>query len=112
MNADSAAAPVSFIALNRIGRNDPCPCGSGKKYKKCCLPKDEAAARQRSRAAQVTPRLLQDETSIQAAPSVASPDSIPDLDDEPWDQALPPETRRRLDELWNAFKALSKPTAE
>jgi hypothetical protein len=24
------------------GRNDPCPCGSGKKYKKCCLPKEEA----------------------------------------------------------------------
>jgi len=23
----------------KIGRNDPCPCGSGKKYKKCCLPK-------------------------------------------------------------------------
>jgi preprotein translocase subunit SecA len=22
-----------------IGRNDPCPCGSGKKYKKCCYPK-------------------------------------------------------------------------
>ncbi|MBI4585332.1 MAG: SEC-C domain-containing protein [Planctomycetes bacterium] len=20
----------------KIGRNDPCPCGSGKKYKKCC----------------------------------------------------------------------------
>ena len=25
----------------KIGRNDPCPCGSGKKYKKCCLSKDE-----------------------------------------------------------------------
>lgn len=24
-----------------IGRNDPCPCGSGKKYKKCCLPRNE-----------------------------------------------------------------------
>ena len=24
----------------RTGRNDPCPCGSGKKYKKCCLAKD------------------------------------------------------------------------
>ena len=24
--------------LRHIGRNDPCPCGSGKKYKKCCLP--------------------------------------------------------------------------
>ncbi|HPC23371.1 MAG TPA: SEC-C metal-binding domain-containing protein [Phycisphaerae bacterium] len=23
-----------------IGRNDPCPCGSGKKYKKCCFLKD------------------------------------------------------------------------
>ncbi|MBR6914862.1 MAG: SEC-C domain-containing protein [Clostridia bacterium] len=20
----------------KVGRNDPCPCGSGKKYKKCC----------------------------------------------------------------------------
>ena len=27
------------------GRNDPCPCGSGKKYKKCCLKKDEEARR-------------------------------------------------------------------
>jgi len=26
-----------------IGRNDPCPCGSGKKYKKCCLESDAAA---------------------------------------------------------------------
>jgi len=23
--------------LIKVGRNDPCPCGSGKKYKKCCL---------------------------------------------------------------------------
>ena len=27
----------------KIGRNDPCPCGSGQKYKKCCSAKDEAA---------------------------------------------------------------------
>ena len=25
----------------KLGRNDPCPCGSGKKYKKCCLMRDE-----------------------------------------------------------------------
>lgn len=24
--------------MNKIGRNDPCPCGSGKKFKNCCLP--------------------------------------------------------------------------
>ncbi len=23
--------------MSGVGRNDPCPCGSGKKYKKCCL---------------------------------------------------------------------------
>ena len=28
-----------------IGRNEPCPCGSGKKYKRCCLAADEQAAR-------------------------------------------------------------------
>ena len=26
----------------KVGPNDPCPCGSGKKYKKCCMLKDEA----------------------------------------------------------------------
>jgi preprotein translocase subunit SecA len=25
----------------KVGRNDPCPCGSGKKFKKCCLGKQE-----------------------------------------------------------------------
>ena len=29
--------------MAKVGRNQPCPCGSGKKYKLCCLPADEAA---------------------------------------------------------------------
>ena len=29
----------------KVGRNDPCPCGSGKKYKNCCLDKDMAAGK-------------------------------------------------------------------
>ncbi len=28
--------PTEPIRVTKIGRNDPCPCGSGKKYKKCC----------------------------------------------------------------------------
>ena len=32
----SASQPVRR-SEPRVGRNDPCPCGSGKKYKKCCL---------------------------------------------------------------------------
>ncbi len=31
--------------MAKVGRNDPCACGSGKKYKKCCMADDEAAAR-------------------------------------------------------------------
>jgi len=25
-----------YVAVNKVGRNEPCPCGSGQKYKKCC----------------------------------------------------------------------------
>ena len=32
--------PAPIVRGKKIGRNDPCPCGSGKKYKKCCLGKD------------------------------------------------------------------------
>ena len=28
--------PKPKIAEKKVGRNDPCPCGSGNKYKKCC----------------------------------------------------------------------------
>lgn len=32
-----ADAPIQQAHSSRsVGRNDPCPCGSGKKYKKCC----------------------------------------------------------------------------
>lgn len=31
------------VTTAKVGRNEPCPCGSGKKYKKCCLPTHEEA---------------------------------------------------------------------
>jgi len=35
---DRLSLHASFLGASRkVGRNDPCPCGSGKKYKKCCL---------------------------------------------------------------------------
>jgi len=36
--ADKSQEPVARTSA-KIGRNDPCPCGSGKKYKKCCINK-------------------------------------------------------------------------
>jgi SEC-C motif domain protein len=32
----SSVMPRKVNQIDKIGRNDPCPCGSGKKYKKCC----------------------------------------------------------------------------
>ena len=32
---------ITSKEIMHIGRNDPCPCGSGKKYKKCCYDKLE-----------------------------------------------------------------------
>jgi len=45
--------------MAKIGRNDPCPCGSGQKHKRCCLPRDEEAAAERAaaRAREVEPAL-------------------------------------------------------
>jgi len=50
----------------KVGRNDPCPCGSGKKYKRCCLsagweetaPADTPWSRQRDASDRLTPALL------------------------------------------------------
>ena len=35
------------MKITAVGRNDPCPCGSGKKFKKCCLGKEESVASDR-----------------------------------------------------------------
>jgi len=42
------------MTARKVGRNDPCPCGSGKKYKHCCLRKDQR--RRRSRTVTSPPR--------------------------------------------------------
>ena len=34
--------------MSKVHRNDPCPCGSGKKYKQCCLPKARDLANERA----------------------------------------------------------------
>ena len=46
--------------MMKIGRNDPCPCGSGKKYKHCCLNRP-VPARQQAREPATILTLLQGE---------------------------------------------------
>ena len=40
---DKTVKPQPVRKAAKVGPNDPCPCGSGKKYKKCCRDKDIAA---------------------------------------------------------------------
>ena len=55
-----------------LGRNDPCHCGSGRKYKQCHLDKDEAAAREaRAKAAAEAPA-PEAEASASKAPAQAA----------------------------------------
>jgi preprotein translocase subunit SecA len=63
-----------FAFQNQIRRNDPCPCGSGQKYKKCCY--DEAEDRDRARAAEAA-------LAAAAALSAATPADVPVGDDAP-----------------------------
>lgn len=35
-NKEEGTKSEPIVKKNKVGRNDPCPCGSGKKYKKCC----------------------------------------------------------------------------
>jgi hypothetical protein len=59
--------------IPKIGRNEPCPCGSGKKYKKCCLDKEPELLRDASPYAGLTmsqvrcsPQLVDDADFIEA----------------------------------------------
>ena len=38
----------------KVGRNDPCPCGSGKKYKQCCLSKGQSSGKKTFTATNLT----------------------------------------------------------
>lgn len=52
--------------MARIGRNDPCPCGSGRKYKRCCL-RQQQANRTASPLGQLKLSLQAEIEKIQAA---------------------------------------------
>jgi SEC-C motif len=65
-------------SVARVGRNEPCPCGSGKKYKKCCFEKDQERLRHSTSIEGVT------EEELDAAPEAhLSADSFAQL---PWER--------------------------
>ena len=65
-DGNSKAHAVARTAANNIGRNDPCPCGSGQKYKKCGLANSEEHQRrtQSGSSGMTTQKESQKETKI------------------------------------------------
>ncbi|MPZ21567.1 MAG: hypothetical protein GEV06_27300 [Luteitalea sp.] len=64
----------------RPGRNEPCHCGSGRKYKQCCLDRDEAEERAARAKATEEPR-----PSAEATPAPRRPPKP--QTDQPWKKA-------------------------
>ena len=73
----------------KIGRNDPCPCGTGQKYKKCCAAKDAAAvsAELAARAAEAAARTA--EAAAKAAEAEANGEPVEAVTTKPKRPKLP-----------------------
>lgn len=65
--------------MPKTGRNDPCPCGSGKKYKRCCLAKDQAAEHATLAAKRAELAAMQEEQRAQAQDRQAAMHEIQEL---------------------------------
>ena len=66
----------------KLGRNDPCHCGSGKKYKQCCLEKDES--KERAARAKAAEKAAKEAPAAEAAPEQASHKPQRHASQQPW----------------------------
>lgn len=87
-----------------VGRNDPCHCGSGKKYKKCCMTDDEALARQLAAEKSSRPAPL---PGFAPSPGAHVMNRFEKQNHEPPSaRGLPDALLEDLEERWNAFDEL------
>lgn len=118
--------------MRKTSRNEPCPCGSGRKYKKCCLSSDETAVISATQDVQRTESWARssqwaiddvvegDRTHIT---DFAGDDRAGDFADETGPTAgsettletdefeLAPEVRAAADRIWDEFDGLERPTS-
>jgi hypothetical protein len=94
--------------MNKPGRNDPCPCGSGRKFKKCCL------------TAAVPPRYTKDERASAFAKLDRFIDDVMGAEDElafeefwgehlEWDDELAPAHRQQSSDVYDLVRVRSRP---
>lgn len=81
--------------MPKIGRNDPCPCGSGKKYKQCHLPIEEAAHAEQLRLRNAVDTLLPKVLSAAQEQAAAVPDAFARF----WNEKYSFDQFQELDDL-------------
>src|SRR5215212_588656 len=81
--------------MPKVGRNDPCPCGSGKKYKQCHLPIEEAAQAEQLRLRRAVDTLLAKLVVAAQARSDAAPEAFARF----WDGKYSLDQMAELDDL-------------
>ena len=99
--------------MAKAKRNDPCPCGSGKKFKKCCMGSEAAGApvAEQQEAPKGPPQGDRPSGAVEAFSPIASPrmnevPPVPDPEEREEPEATEePEEDDPLGDLWKEFKA-------
>jgi SEC-C motif-containing protein len=115
------AARVQDNDLARItarlttGRNDPCPCGSDRKYKRCCLAADETFVRQAAKKCETqgaghTKQGIQQRCDIRVATAAENRPSVEQHRAEAFCPS--PNEPPEADKLWRDLELLKCPTSE
>ncbi len=93
--------------MAKTGRNEPCPCGSGRKYKKCCLQRDESAA-PRAASTEKSDNGREDATPRPPATHAEAGQIGPYTDSEPADWPLTPYAAARTFERSEEFATMKR----
>ena len=100
---ESAHVSTRRRSVARVGRNDPCPCGSGKKYKRCCIDKDQERLRDSSDIVGVTQaelrRELEDFLTLERINGLRAHELVR-LDPKRIDPKLHRAVLNRLNQFW------------
>ncbi|MFI5454598.1 MAG: SEC-C metal-binding domain-containing protein, partial [Isosphaerales bacterium] len=93
----------------KAGRNDPCPCGSGKKYKKCCLSSDQEASLRQTAAIAPPPSPFAPPRSVpfltQQQPKTTGPTAPARAAEAPTPPLPPDPVTERAESRWREFES-------
>jgi hypothetical protein len=100
--------------MSKIGRNDPCHCGSGKKYKKCCLQNDIEKEVEESKHNQDLDIAENNHHVFNNVPDEDNIfqsliDNFPEIDNEDDYPEITPEERKLVDKWWDDYKKMDDP---